>query len=86
MPKTATSTPKDSNSDKTYLIPELDLRVSVAWLRLISWCQRNVPHGQVCYRMEKGEPTELVPQYTRRKVRFDKDEDFTSVPDSDKII
>lgn len=83
MPKTATDiSTKDSNSGKSYLIPELDLRVSVAWLRLISWCQRNVPHGQICYKIEKGEPTELVSEYTKRKVRFDKDE---VLPETDKL-
>ena len=72
MPKTATD--KATTNGKTYLIPELDLTVSVAWLRLISWCQRNIPHGQICYKIERGEPTELVSEHTKRKVRFDKED------------
>jgi len=76
MSKIATSTKdiKEKSNDKTYLIPELNITVSVAWLRLITWCARNVPHGQVCYKIERGEPTELVSEHTKRKVRFDKDE------------
>jgi hypothetical protein len=59
-----------------YEIPKLGVSVSANWLRLIFWVQQNMPHGQICYKVERGEPTELVAELTKRKVRFDKDNEL----------
>lgn len=54
--------------------PELEIRVSKSWVRLIRFCQTNVPHGQVCFKTVNGEPTDLVDELTKRRIRFDKEE------------
>ena len=52
----------------------LEMKVSRSWIRLIRFCQVNVPHGQVCFKIANAEPADLVPEYTKRKIRFDKEE------------
>jgi hypothetical protein len=69
---------------KSYDIPALNISISSNWLRLILWVSRNIPHGQVCYKIERGEPTELVAEFTKKKVRFDKDDEILP-ENSDKI-
>ena len=59
-------------------LPEIEVRISQSWVRFIQWCKVNVPHGQICIRTVNGEPTDLVPEYTKRKIRFDKEESIPS--------
>jgi len=59
---------------KEELLPELEIRISPAWIRLIRFCQMNIPHGQVCIKISNAEPTDLVPEHTKRRIRFDKEE------------
>ena len=73
--------PKTKTVD-SYLIPELEIRISRAWLRHIKWVQENVPQGQVCYKTDQGEPTELVPEHTKRRIRFDKE---GGIPESSAV-
>ena len=54
--------------------PELEIRVSKSWIRLIRFTQTSVPHGQVCFKTANGEPTDLVDEHTKRRIRFDKEE------------
>jgi len=54
--------------------PELEIRVSKSWIRLIRWCQVNLPYGQVCVKIKNSEPGDLVEEHTSRSVRFDKEE------------
>ena len=61
-------------NEKSYVIPELEIRISPAWVRLIRYCQVNIPHGQICIKLVNAEPTDLVPEHTKRRVRFDKEE------------
>ena len=55
-------------------IPELEIRVTPAWVRLIRFVQVNIPHGKVGVKIVNCQPTELDEDYTKRKVRFDKEE------------
>lgn len=50
------------------------VRVSDAWIRLIMFTQRTVPHGDITVRIVNGEPTLLVA--AKRRVRFDKPSDI----------
>ena len=59
-------------------IPELEVRVSPSWVRFIRWCQVNVPYGQVCIKINNAEPGDLVPEHTKKRVRFDKEESIPS--------
>lgn len=65
---------KENKLKDFYEIPELEIRVSSSWIRFIRFCQVNIPHGQVCIKTANGNPTDLVPEYTKRRVRFDKEE------------
>ena len=68
--------PKASQSVATdYLIPEINVRVSRQWIRLIHWTQTVLPNGQLCVKVNGGQPSMLVPEYTKKNVRFDKEED-----------
>jgi len=55
-------------------VPELEVRVSPSWIRFIRWCQVNVPYGQVCVKINNAEPGDLVPEHTKKRVRFDKED------------
>lgn len=52
----------------------LEIRVSQAWVRVIRFCQTEIPHGQLCIKIANGQPTDLVEEYTKRRIRFDKEE------------
>lgn len=60
-----------------YLIPELEIRISQSWVRLVRFCQVEFPHGDLKVRIVNGQPTELVE--AKRKIRFDKEQ---SIPTS----
>jgi len=58
-----------------YLIPDLNIRISKSWIRLIHWTKTVVPNGQVCIKINGGQPGDLIPEHTKKRVRFDKEED-----------
>ena len=55
-----------------YLIPEIEIRVSESWIRLIRFCQVELPHGDLKVRIVNAQPTELLE--AKRKVRFDREQ------------
>ena len=61
----------------------LEIRVSQAWVRVIRFCQTEIPHGQLCIKIANGQPTDLVEEHTKRRIRFDKEEtvpaEFTGI-------
>ena len=59
-----------------YLIPEIEIRVSPAWIRLIRYCQTEFPHGDLKIRIVNAQPTDLLEE--RRRIRFDKE---TTIPE-----
>ena len=65
---------QDQEEIKEFVIPELEIRVTPAWIRLIRFTQLNIPHGQLCVKIVNAQPTDLVPEYTKQRIRFDKEE------------
>mgnify|MGYP001608878481 CR=1 FL=1 len=47
-------------------------RVTPAWKRMILYCQKAIPHGEITITISNGEPREAI--HTRRKIRFDKED------------
>lgn len=60
--------------DKKIEIPELEIQVSKNWLRLIRYCQVELPHGEIKIRIVNGQPTDLIEE--KRKRRFDREQNF----------
>ena len=65
-------------------IRPIRVRVSENWKRFIIFCQNQYPDGQVCVKMANGMPQELVTEYTKRRVRFDRPEPQPPVSFSEK--
>lgn len=63
-------TSKDKK-EEIYIIPELDIRVSRAWLNFITYCQGSFPHGEISVRIVNGQPTELLDK--KERTRFDRE-------------
>ncbi len=61
--------PKNAE-DKVYLIPELDVRVTEAWVNFINWCQQTAPYADIAIRIVNGQPTKLIS--CTPDIRFDK--------------
>lgn len=66
MPKTKT--------EEMYLVPELNIKIPISWIRLIRFVQTSLPHGQLCVKIVNCEPTDLVKEHTVERIRFDKEE------------
>ena len=49
----------------------VEMKVSKAWAKFMSFCQTEVPYGNVKIKLENGQPTDLLE--AKRKVRFDKE-------------
>ena len=47
-------------------------KIPASWLRLIQYCQTELPHGELKVRIVNGEPTALLEAH--RAIRFDKSE------------
>ena len=60
------------NEEKVFIVPELQIRVSESWVRLVRYCQVNFPNGELKIRIVNAQPTELLEQ--KAKIRFDKEE------------
>jgi hypothetical protein len=61
-----------SPNKEGYLIPELAIRISPAWVNLVLYCQQNLQHGKLAVKINNAEPTELDWKNTSLRVRFDK--------------
>lgn len=68
--------PNQKQKEAGYLIPELEIRVTPAWIRLIRYCQVNLPNGQLCVKINNTEPGNLVTEHTKRSIRFDREQDI----------
>ena len=51
----------------------VEIRVTDNWINLIRFCATEFPYGDLGVRIVKGEPTELLLDKTKRKIRFDKE-------------
>ena len=70
---------KQAQVDNT---PQIDINVTKAWIRVIRFCEASLRHGQICFKIKDAQPTDLVTEYTKRRIRFDKEE---QVPDNFEI-
>ena len=61
---------KSESEEVTYLVPEIDLTVTQAWITLISYCQENLPYGDLFIEVNNGQPGKRVKEVP--SVRFDK--------------
>jgi len=59
------------SNQEGYVIPELEIRVTPAWVRLVRFCQTEFPNGDLKIRIVNCQPTELLER--REKIRFDKE-------------
>ena len=59
-------------NQESYLIPELEIRITPAWIRLIRFCQTEFPNGDIKVRIVNCQPTELLER--KEKIRFDKEQ------------
>ncbi len=64
------ATTKTTKEVEDYLIPELNIRVSMSWLNLITFCQGSLPYGDISVKIVNGQPTELLDK--KEKIRFDR--------------
>ena len=54
----------------TYLVPEINVTVSQAWVTLISYCQENLPYGDLYHEINNGQPGRRLREIPN--IRFDK--------------
>mgnify|MGYP001572494347 CR=1 FL=1 len=71
---------KQAEKSEPVLLPEIEVRVSESWINFIQWCKINVPHGQVCFKINNGEPGDLVNDYTKVRINFSKKGMQSSLP------
>jgi len=62
MSKTAT--------EETYLVPEIDLVITRAWINLIAYCQENLPYGDLFVKINNSQPGKKEKEIPN--IRFDK--------------
>ena len=70
---------------KEYLIPEIEIRISASWIRIIRYCQTRLPNGQICFKIANAQPGALVPEHTQRLIRFDKEGDIPLESDLNEL-
>ena len=66
---------KQNTATDGYFIPDLEIRITPAWIRFIRFCQVSFPHGDVTIRVVNAQPTDLLEK--KPKIRFDKE---TTIP------
>ncbi len=54
----------------TYLVPEVDITVSQAWVNLIQYSQENLPYGDLYIEINNGQPGKRIKEIP--SIRFDK--------------
>ena len=54
----------------TYLVPEIDVTVSQAWVNLIQHSQENLPYGDLYIEINNGQPGRKLKEIP--SIRFDK--------------
>jgi hypothetical protein len=53
-----------------YVVPEIEVRVHESWIRLIQYCQANLPYGELKIQLSNAIPTKRVKEIPN--IRFDK--------------
>ena len=53
----------------SYLVPEVELTVSQAWITLIAHCQENIPYGDMYIEINNYQPSKRIKEVP--SIRFD---------------
>ena len=53
----------------SYLVPEVELTVSQAWITLIAHCQENIPYGDIYIEINNCQPSKRLKEIP--SIRFD---------------
>lgn len=53
-----------------YVVPEIEVRVHQSWVRLIKYCEENLPYGDLKIQVSNSMPTRRVKETP--SIRFDK--------------
>ena len=61
--------------DIWYVVPEIEVRVHESWVRLIQYCQENLPYGELKIQLSNAMPTKRVKETP--SIRFDKQKSKT---------
>jgi len=61
---------KQDTEEITYLVPEINVRISSAWVTLITYCQENLPHGSLKIEINNAQPGKKLKEVPA--IRFDK--------------
>lgn len=56
--------------EETYLVPEINLTITQAWVALIAYCQDIMPYGDLFIEVNNAQPGKKVKEVP--SVRFDK--------------
>ena len=59
-----------SNEEITYLVPEINISVSSAWVALVKYCQENLPYGDIKIEINNSQPGKRLKETPN--IRFDK--------------
>ena len=54
----------------TYLVPEVNVTVTQAWINHIRYCQDNLPYGDIYLEINNGQPGKKIKEIP--SIRFDK--------------
>lgn len=53
-----------------YVVPEIEVRVHESWIKLIQYCQENLPYGTIRIQISNAMPTKRIKETPN--IRFDK--------------
>lgn len=56
--------------EQTYLVPEIELTITQAWITLIAYCQECLPYGDLFIEVNNAQPGKKIKEVP--SVRFDK--------------
>ena len=55
--------------DETFLVPDLEVKISKAWVNLVTYCQGRLPYGELHVEIANSQPGKIVKEVP--SVRFD---------------
>lgn len=62
---------------------EVDVRIPGSWVRFISYCQTEIPHGDMKIKVVNGQPVKLLE--SKPDIRFDKDSAIPGIPSPSEL-
>lgn len=58
------------SDEELYLVPELNVKISLAWIKLVEYCQENLRFGTLKIEINNGQPGKKLKEIP--SIRFDK--------------